>query len=124
MLIRIVKNWTEPDLLRQTPSGKGVWNNLRFTLDPVDECDALLVLNELREDITVRCSRENIWAIFQEPYLPDFFPWMKSGHGQFTRVYTHCPPNAHPRYIGAHPLVPWHVGKSYDELLSTGMHLK
>jgi hypothetical protein len=118
MLIRIVKNWTEPDLFRQTPGGKGVWNNIRFTLNPVDECDALLVLNEPREDITVRCPPENVWAIFQEPYVPEFLPWMKDGHEQFARVYTHRAPNTHPRYKNAHPLVPWHVGKSYGELLN------
>jgi hypothetical protein len=121
MLVRIVKNWTEPDLLRQTPDYKGVWNDIRFTLDPVDECDALLVLNDLREDISVRCPPENVWAIFQEPYLPSFMPWMKEGHEQFARVYTPCPPDEHPRYRISHPLVPWHVGKSYDELL--GEHL-
>src|SRR6185369_149499 len=72
----------------------------------------------LREDITVRCPPDNIWAIFQEPYLPEFFPWMREGHEQFARVYTHHPPSTHPRYTNAHPLVPWHVGKSYNELLA------
>lgn len=121
MLIRIVKNWTDPDLFRQTPCSNGVWNDIHFTTNPVDECDALLVLNELREDIIVRCPPENVWAIFQEPYLPDFLPWMKDGHEQFTRVYTNHPPNSHSRYRTAHPLVPWHVGKSYDELSVLGV---
>ncbi|HAX96829.1 MAG TPA: hypothetical protein DCY35_09980 [Prolixibacteraceae bacterium] len=117
MLVRIVKNWTAPDLFRQTPDSKGIWDDIHFTFDPVDECDGLLVLNVLKEDITVRCPPENIWAIFQEPYLPDFLPWMKDGHEQFARVYTHRPPTMDPRYHPAPPLVPWHVGMSYDELL-------
>lgn len=116
MLIRIVKNWTYPDLLRQTPGVNGVWEDIHFTMDPVEECDALLVLNELREDITVSCPSENVWAIFQEPYYPYFFPWMREGHRQFARVYTHHPPNGDLRYRSLHPLVPWHVGKSYSEL--------
>jgi hypothetical protein len=124
MLIRVVKNWTYPDLLRQTPGGNGVWDNIRFTLEPVDECDALLVLNELREDLTVSCPPENVWAIFQEPYYPDFFPWMKEGHRQFARVYTHRPPNSDSRYRTAHPLVPWHVGKTYSELVCAELPLK
>jgi hypothetical protein len=124
MLIRIVKNWVAPDLIRQTPYGRGVWNDVRFTLDSVDECDALLVLNDLRQDITVCCPPENIWAIFQEPYLPDFMPWMKEGHNQFSRVYTNRAPNMHARYHSAHPMVPWHVGKSYDELVCTERHSK
>ena len=59
MLVSVVKNWTYPDLLRQTPGGNGVWNNIRFTLEPVDKCDALLVLNRLREDLTICCPPEN-----------------------------------------------------------------
>lgn len=123
MLIRVVKNWTYPDLFRQTSGGDGVWGNIRFTQEPVDECDALLVLNELREDLTVRCPPENVWAIFQEPYYPNFFPWMKEGHCQFSRVYTHRPPNTDLRYRASHPLVPWHVGKTYSELISAELPL-
>jgi hypothetical protein len=124
MLIRVVKNWSYPDLLRQTPGGKGVWNDIRFTLEPVDECDVLLVLNQLCENITVRCPPENVWQLLQEPYLPIYLPWMREGHGQFTRVYTHCPPSANERYRTTNPLVPWHVGKSYNELVKMSLHLK
>jgi hypothetical protein len=118
MLIRIVKKWTYPDLLRQTPRCTGDWGDIHFTLEPVEECDALLVINELAEDLTVNCPPENVWAIFQEPYYPDFFPWMRNGHSRYSRVYTHCPPRLHERYHTAHPLVPWHVGRTYDELVN------
>jgi hypothetical protein len=124
MLIRVVKNWTYPDLLRQTLDCNGVWGNIRFTLEPVDECDALLVFNELRENLTVSCPPEKVWAIFQEPYYPDFFPWLKEGHKQFAHVYTHHPPNADLRYRVAPPLVPWHVGKTYSELTRIETPLK
>ena len=124
MLIRIVKHWSFPDLFRQTPAGLGVWNDIHFTLKPVDECDVLLVLNELREDINVRCPPENVWQLLQEPYVPDFLPWMRDGHCQFSRVYTHCPPTVHARYRKTHPLVPWHVGRSYDELMKKDLHFK
>jgi len=124
MLVRIVKTWTYPDMFRQTPGCSGAWDDIHFTLDPVYECDGLLVLNDLREDITVRCPTENIWAIFQEPYLPDFMPWMKESHSQFSRVYTNCAPNAHSRYRAVHPMVPWHVGMSYDELITNQSHSK
>lgn len=111
-------------MLRQTPSGRGVWDDVTFTLDPVEECDALLILNELREDLTVRCPPENVWAIFQEPYYPDFLPWMRNSHSQFARVYTHHPPCEHVRYHVSHPLVPWHVGRSYDELVEKKIYPK
>jgi len=116
MLVRVVKNWTYPDLLRQTPSCSGIWDSVLFTLDPVDECDALLVLNEPKESIAVRCPPENVWALFQEPYLPDFMPWQKVRHEQFSRVYTPSPPDGDVRYHASPPLVPWHVGRTIDEL--------
>ena len=118
MLVRIVKNWTYPDLLRQTPEHDGVWNGIHFTLEPIERCDALLILNDLRNDIVVNCPPENVWAIFQEPYYIHFFPWMKADHSQFYRVYTHQSPNSNSRYRVSNPLVPWHIGKTYKELTS------
>ena len=73
-LVRIVKDWDYPDLLRQTPGGSGVWGNIQFTLDPADECDYLLMLNNrLQAPVTTRCPRENIWAIMQEPYIEGLY---------------------------------------------------
>lgn len=118
MLVRIVKNWSEPDLMRQTPGGMGQWGEIQFTLEPVTQCDALLVCNEVGEEITVSCPPENVWALLQEPYVLGFFPWMREGHESFARVYTHHPPGPGPRYRSSPPWVPWHVGWSYDELLS------
>lgn len=116
MLVRIVKNWDFPDLMRQTPGGRGVWEGLRFTLAPEAECDFLIVLNELREELEVRCPPENVWTIFQEPYVPGFFPWMRHGHRQYRRVYTCQPPRAEAKYRPSQPMVPWHVGKDFDTL--------
>lgn len=124
MLVRVVKNWTYPNLFRQTPGGNGVWDTVHFTLEPVDKCDALLVLNQLSEDISVCCPPQNIWAVFQEPYVPEYLPWMSEGHGKFSRIYTHHPPNSNVRYIPSPPLVPWHVGMSYDELQNVVFHDK
>jgi hypothetical protein len=30
--VGIVKDWDWPDLLRQTPGGKGIWDGMRFIL--------------------------------------------------------------------------------------------
>lgn len=124
MLVRIEKKWDFPDLLRQTPGGLGVWGDLHFTLEPVEKCDYLIVLNQLHEDIQVECPPQNVWALFQEPYEPDFLSWMRDGHGQFARVYTHRPPSRHARYRGSHPMVPWHVGRNYDQLMKDVLHVK
>jgi hypothetical protein len=46
-LVRIVKSWTSPALLRQTPGGSGRWGDCQFTLDPVERCDYLIGLNHI-----------------------------------------------------------------------------
>lgn len=124
MLVRIAKYWTYPDLSRQTPSGNCIWDGVQFTFDPVEECDFLLVLNEPREDIVVRCPPENVWAVFQEPFVPGYFPWMREGHRQFARVYTHHPPSRDLKYRAVAPLVPWHVNKNLDELVKLSQPIK
>jgi len=118
MLVRIVKNWDYPDLMRQTPGGEGVWDGIQFTLAEVKECDFLIILNDMRKKLEVDCPPGNVWAIFQEPYVPGFFPWMRHGHRQFARVYTCHAPRPGKRYHLSQPMVPWHVGKSYDECVS------
>ncbi|MCX7887719.1 MAG: hypothetical protein N3B01_10785, partial [Verrucomicrobiae bacterium] len=68
MLVRIAKDWDLPDLFRQTPGGKGIWENIQFTTDPVEECDALIVLNNrLKQAIRTSCPDGRVWAIMQEP---------------------------------------------------------
>lgn len=120
MLVRVIKNWSDPDLMRQTPGASGNWGGLHFTCDPVGECDAVIVLNHVPEQLSVRCSPSNVWALMQEPYVPGVFEWMVGGHEQFAHVFTHHPAkkSAGEKYIRCHPAVPWHVNKSYDELKS------
>lgn len=118
MLVRIIKNWTSPDLLRQTPGNSGVWRGTQFSCDPLSECDAAVVLNFVPEHTQFLCAPENVWAIMQEPYIEDVFDWMLEGHGQYARVFTHHPPRRDRlgKYTRSHPALPWHVNKSYDEL--------
>jgi hypothetical protein len=118
MLIRIVKSWTWPDLMRQTPGGTGCWDGVQFTLEPVENCDCLLVLNDVREEVNTVCPPENVWALFQEPYVKGFSSWMREGHKPFSRIYTHHPPEQSPLYCSSPPWVPWQVGWSFDELLA------
>jgi hypothetical protein len=122
MLVRIVKDWDWPDVMRQTPGGKGVWDGIRFTCDPVDECDVLVMLNNrMKTDVTVRCPRENVWAIMQEPYVRGFNDWMAEGLESYARVFSHYRPEEKGRYIVSHPALPWHVNRTFDELVSSGV---
>jgi len=119
-LVRIVKNWDWPDIKRQTPNQQGIWEGIQFTTDPVRECDFLIMLNNrMKTDVEVKCPKENIWALMQEPYVRGFNDWMVEGHEYFSRVYTHHLPTNDPKYIVSHPAIPWHVNKTFDQLVSS-----
>lgn len=116
-LVRIIKNWDWPDLLRQTPKNEGVWDNIRFTVDAIEECDFVIMLNNnMTNRSIVRCPKDNIWALMQEPYVKGFTDWMTEGHETFARVYTHHIPCPNSKYVLSHPALPWHVNKSFDQL--------
>jgi hypothetical protein len=118
-LVRIVKNWDWPDLLRQTPGQKGVWNGIRFTIDAVEECDYLVMLNNSMKTATkVTCPPHNIWVLMQEPYESGFSDWMVEGHEFFSKVLTHHIPVDDRKYVASHPAIPWHVNRTFDQLTS------
>ena len=119
-LVRILKDWDWPDLLRQTPNSKGEWDGIQFTLDPVEECDYLIMLNNrMKEDFTVKCPPENIWALMQEPYMRGHNDWMVERHDKFYKVFTHHLPSKDPKYVVSHSAIPWHVNKTFDQLASS-----
>lgn len=109
--------------MRQTPGTSGCWEGIRFTCNPIEECDVVIVLNHVPVPVSVRCTPDNVWVLMQEPYIPGVFDWMVEDHDQYKHVFTHHPGNkaAGGKYIRCHPAVPWHVNKSYDELKSITM---
>ncbi|HIJ91445.1 MAG: glycosyltransferase family 10 [Desulfobulbaceae bacterium] len=119
-LVRIVKDWDWPNLLRQTPGEKGIWDDITFTLTPAAECDYLVMLNNRMEIQTSgQCPKKNIWMLIQEPYQKGFTDWVIEKHEPFAKVFTHHPPaNGEKKYIISPPAIPWHVNKTYDELIS------
>ncbi len=118
-LVRIVKNWDRPDLMRQTPGGKGMWDEIQFTTAPVENCNFLIMLNNVMKiDTHAVCPKENIWAIMQEPYIKGLNDWMVEKHELFSKVFTHYTPVNDKKYIPSQPAVPWHVDKTFDELIS------
>ena len=124
-LVKIVKDWDWPDLMRQTPGQKGVWDGIRFTLDPVEECDFLVMLNNrIKTDTIVKCPKENVWAIMQEPYMKGFTDWMAEKHEHFSKVFTHHLPTDDPKYVASHPALPWHVNRTFDQLVSSQVSVK
>lgn len=116
MLIRVIKPWDWPDLSRQTRFRNGVWRDWVFTEQPVKDCDGVLVLNYLHQDVRVCCPKDNVWALLQEPVSPGVNDWMTEGHSPFSRVFTHATRLRGTRYVRSHPAVPWHVGRDYSAL--------
>jgi hypothetical protein len=121
-LVQIAADWDCSKILRQTPGGSGIWESIRFTIEPVPHCDYLLMFNNRRlAPLETRCPRDHVWCVIQEPYLPALFDWMVEGHEAFARVFTHHVPSADPKYVRSYPILPWSVDRSYDELMSEPM---
>jgi len=123
--VRLVKDWDFPDIMRQTPGGKGVWDGIQFAVDPVQSCDVLIMLNtRMKTETRVTCAQENTWAIMQEPYYKGFNDWMVEKHEHISRVFTHHLPGHDDKYIASHPALPWHVNRTFDELISLSVPKK
>lgn len=114
-LVRILKAWTRPDPMRQTPGGRGVWEEFHFTFDPVDECDYAVVFNEVETPQTVRCLHGHVWMLTQEP-PNETFRVLHYGSRQYHRVFMQAAELASERRIPSQPALPWHVNRDYDFL--------
>ncbi len=114
-LVRILRDYDFPDILRQTPGGRGEWGGIRFTEEPVAACDAAVVLNAPGAAVRLRCPPGRVWAVMQEP-PNEHFGRFHHGEPVHDRVYTTRADLVGPRYRHVQPALPWHVGRSYDEL--------
>jgi Glycosyltransferase family 10 (fucosyltransferase) C-term len=118
MLIRIVKDWQYPaNFFKQTPAARGVWDDITFTEEKVGECDYLIVLQRPPYDIKVNCPSGNTWLITQEPPV-DYFQFYSRSFAFFDKVFSYYKHTAHDNLGSLQPVLPWHVFKSYDELIS------
>jgi hypothetical protein len=115
MLVRIEKDWENPDLRRQTPGGTGRWGDIEITFDRVRECDLLIVLNSPNRDIRVRCPVGNRWLFSQESPV-DMYRWHRDSFHHFDRVFTFWNDVTDSLVVHDQTALPWHVGRSYDEL--------
>jgi len=122
-IARIIKNYScnGYELSRQTPEQKGVWGDVFFTEEPIADCDYWIVLNYSPNDVVISCPLENIWALIQEPDLPEIFPWIEKGHYPFARVYIPTSRITGPKYFHSQTCLPWFnndQGHSFDDLIS------
>ncbi len=117
--VGIAKDWDWPDLHRQTPGEKGVWKGMQFILTPEPDCDFLVVLNnKMKVKTPAHCPPENIWCLMQEPYMKGHTDWMVEKLGPYSRVLTHHAPFNHSKFTVSQPAIPWHVNKTFDQLVS------
>lgn len=114
--VRIVKNWDFPDLMAQSPGGRGEWEGVRF-LEGDGEADYVLVLNQPAAPVEVAVPRNRIWAVIQEPPTP-YHRHLHRGQPAFSRIYTTDAQLAGStaRHIGSQPALAWHVGLDFDAL--------
>lgn len=115
IIVRIERYFKYPDIMQQTPSGEGIWGNIRFTEEKIPECDYLVILDHPGADIEVSVNPENIFHICMEP------PNEMTGYRQyanrkakhiFNQIYTGK------GSIQTHGALPWNLNKSYDMLVS------
>jgi len=117
--IRIVGKYFEEDFIsRATPKGSKIWKDCEFTTDPISKCDYCIFLNNNNTvDVQVECPPENIWMLVQEPYQRGLNDWVKERHQYFGKVFTHLPMANSSKYIPSQTCLPWHIGRTYDELV-------
>jgi hypothetical protein len=116
MLVRIQKNWDFPDFMRQTPQSKGVWNNIQFTTDRVDNCDLLIVLNSPHIPVNANFPDGNAWLFSQESPI-EGYRWHTNSFKYFDKVFTFWDKSISPNIIHMQTALPWHIDKCYDDLV-------
>jgi len=119
-VVQVVKDWMWPDLLRQSPGGRGEWQGVQFSLDKLEQADYVLVLNKAPQDTLVRCPPQHVWALMQEP-PNEMFATMHRGDPAYARIYTSDPRLSGERYIHSQPALAWHVDRDYDQLARCGV---
>jgi hypothetical protein len=117
-LVRIIRPWDNPQWLRQTASGSGLWGGVQFTEEAVESPDFAIVCNHVEETIRLNVDPSRLWLIVQEPPIRHY-NWLRQGYPIFGRVFGPDPLLCRDtRHSWQHGCLPWHVDKSYEECSS------
>jgi hypothetical protein len=112
---RLSTNFPQWPTALQTPGGAGRWKDVQFHVDNGEpECDVWFVYEGLCGAETAVCPPENVVFISAEP--PVIKNYDRRFLRQFPRVIT-C--QADVKHRGLHvsqTALPWHAGRSYDQL--------
>ena len=118
MLIQIIKNYKDSYKI-YSPNQSMKWEDIYFSEEKEKEADFVVVLNTPKKNQTVRCNKNNIIAIMQEPYHEGDTDWMNDQLDKYAYVFTNHTPNPFPKntqIIYSHGALHWYVNKTYDEL--------
>jgi hypothetical protein len=117
MLVRIVKDWDSPNIFRQTPGYSRMWEGIEFTERNVCKCDLLIVLNAPRKNLLIKVPEKAKWLFSQESPI-DLYHWHTHSFKHFDKIFTFWNERFSDNIIHAQTALPWHINKSYDELLN------
>ncbi|MCG8574369.1 MAG: glycosyltransferase family 10 [Flavobacteriales bacterium] len=113
--VLISRNYPFPDLERQTPGCKGIWNNIEFTEDSSEEVDFIVVFNQPSADIKTKAFEGARWLFLQEP------PYTRNEYFKYHFRFADLVVSGFSEEIDhneqAQAGLPWHINKNYDELL-------
>lgn len=110
MLVRIIKDWSFPDIFRQTPGNSKVWDGIFFTEDKVQEADLIVVLNATNSPLFIKCKEA--WLLSQESPI-EFYAWHKRVFPYFDKVFSFW---EDPDILHDQTCLPWHINRTYDQL--------
>ena len=115
--VRIIRSWTWPDLATMSPGNRGVWEGVHFTEREIPNPDYIIISNNLSLPLETTCPSNRIWRIIMEPPAGIFEAWHE--HQPYAgRTFTCDPRKAGDHYVRSHPMLPWHVNRTYDELVN------
>lgn len=122
MRIKLSSN-SEDRFLLQTPGGKGVWKGDTYVLnEEMDACDAWVVYENLYGPESTVCPPDRLILLTGEP--PEIRAYAPSWTKQFSTVRSVQAGLRHPDLQVGHTALPWHLGKSYDELAASEFPVK
>lgn len=124
--IGFYRNYDYPDLLRQSEDNKGCWGEYDFIdLDktPTDKVDYLIVMNCPLKKIQTRVKKGAKIILIQEPPTEsnDFYKFFIR---HFDLSISHFDEVESLKNLKLQAGLPWHVDKTYQELIETNAILK
>lgn len=103
-------------LFNQTPNNHGVWENVKFFIkDELPEYDFWVVLDEVENIEQIICPKNNTLLVTLEP--PTFRTYPNKYINQFYQVVTCHRYFSHKNILFNQQGHPWHIKKTYDELI-------